>query len=449
MRKIFGTDGVRGLANTYPMTPEVALKLGKAAAVVFRKSNGKRHKVVIGKDTRLSGYIFESALTAGLCSMGVDVFLVGPMPTPAIAHLTKSFAADAGIVITASHNPAHDNGIKFFDSDGFKLDDVKEEQIEKLALSKDISAEHIKADKMGKAHRIEDAKGRYIEYAKSTIGNMSLRGLKVVLDCANGAAYTVAPNILRELGAEVIVLGSAPDGLNINHKCGATYPELIQEQVRKNKADVAIALDGDADRIIMADENGVILSGDHIMAAVALELKKQSELKNDTVVITKYSNLALKQFLEKHSIKTIEVENGDRYVIEKLREKEMNFGGERSGHIILLDYIPTGDGLITGLQMLKILKEKNSKASTISRLFKDYPQSLIAVDVSKKPELDKNKKISAKIISAQEELANEGRVFVRYSGTQPVCRVLVEGEDESQITSIAKDIAKVIKEELS
>lgn len=448
MRKIFGTDGVRGLANTYPMTPEVALKLGKAAALIFRKKSCKRHKVVIGKDTRLSGYIFESALTAGLCSMGMDVFLVGPMPTPAIAHLTKSFAADAGIVITASHNPAHDNGIKFFDSDGFKLDDKKEEQIEKLALSKDINAEHIRSDKMGKAYRIEDAKGRYIEYAKSTIGNMSLSGLKVVLDCANGAAYNVAPSILRELGAEVILRGAAPNGLNINLKCGATYPKLIAQEVTASLADIALALDGDADRIIMADENGKTLSGDHIMAGISQELKQSGELKKDTIVVTKYTNLAMKQYLHKHGIFTEEVENGDRYVIERLRERGLNFGGERSGHIILLDYIPTGDGLITGLQVLKILKEKQMKASQLSRLFDDYPQRLIAVDVKRKPELKSNKKIMEKISSAQNDLGDEGRVFVRYSGTQPVCRILVEGKDANKIDKHAKAIAKTVSEEL-
>lgn len=448
MRKIFGTDGVRGLANTYPMTPEIALKLGKAAAVVFRKENGRRHKVVIGKDTRLSGYIFESALTAGLCSMGVDVLLVGPMPTPAIAHLTKSFAADAGIVITASHNPAHDNGIKFFDQDGFKLDDKKEEEIEKLALSADISAEHIKAEKMGKAFRIDDARGRYIEYAKSTIGNMSLQGLNVVLDCAHGAAYTIAPSVLKELGANVQVTGANPDGLNINEKCGATFTDFLVDEIKKNKADAGIALDGDADRVIMVDEKGTVVSGDHIMATLALGMKENNRLKNDTVVVTKYSNLGFKQFMESKGITVLEVENGDRYVIEKLRSLGSNFGGERSGHIINLDFIPTGDGLITALQILSLMKKKKAKLSTLTNTFKDYPQKLIAVNVKSKPALEENIRISSVIDEASKAFGTMGRIFVRYSGTQPVCRVLCEGKDEALTNTLAKKVAKVIKEEI-
>ncbi|MEM4398139.1 MAG: phosphoglucosamine mutase, partial [Candidatus Woesearchaeota archaeon] len=359
MKKLFGTDGVRGKANTFPITAEIALKLGKAAALVLNKeirdanlkeNKNKKPVFLIGKDTRLSGYMLEYALTSGITSMGADVFLVGPMPTPAIAHLTRSFAADAGIMISASHNPAEDNGIKFFDSKGYKLPDEIEEEIEKNVFNdlekNHIRTEHITSKEIGRAYRIEDAQGRYIEFAKGTIKNTPLNGLKIVLDCANGASYKVAPLIFRELGSDLIVLANQPDGNNINKECGALNPEIAKAAVLGHNADIGITLDGDADRVILIDEQGNILDGDYILAIAGLSLIEKNKLAKNTIVATQYTNLAFDELMKRHNANVVKVLNGDRYVIDEMRKNNYNLGGEYSGHIIFSDYNSTGDGII-------------------------------------------------------------------------------------------------------
>lgn len=444
--KLFGTDGVRGKANVHPMTAETAMKLGQAAAEAFRKKKGKL-KVIIGKDTRVSGYIFENALTAGLCSMGANVYLVGPMPTPAIAHLIRSFAADAGVVISASHNPAEDNGIKFFDSEGYKLSDEDEEELEKIALSEGFNTEKITGEKVGKAFRIDDASGRYIEFVKNSVKNKKLTGLKIILDCANGAAYKVAPNIFSELGAEVVVFGNKPDGVNINYECGALHPELIKSAVLGHKADVGIALDGDADRVIMVDENGEEVDGDEMIALCALYLNGSKKLRNDGVVVTVMSNLGFEKAMQNNDIKVYRTSVGDRYVVEKMRETGVVLGGEQSGHLIFAEQNTTGDGTIAALQVLSIMKKTGEKLSKLKRCFEKYPQVLQSFHVKeKKPieELEAQKEIS----KAEEKLGEEGRVLVRYSGTENKCRVMVEGRDEELTSKVCKDIVNAIKREI-
>ena len=446
-RKLFGTDGIRGLANTYPMTPEMALRIGKAAALVFRNGK-KRSKILIGKDTRLSGYILETALTSGICSMGCNVLLVGPMPTPAIAHLTKSLCADAAIVISASHNKAEDNGIKFFSSSGVKLPDEIELEMEKHIFSKEISAEHIKGKLIGKALRIDDAPGRYIEFAKSSLGNINLSGLKVVLDCANGAAYKVAPLILKELGADLITLNNNPDGLNINAQCGSLYPQVVRSQVLAQKADVGISLDGDADRVVLVDEKGQEFNGDHIMASCALELKKKGKLAMNTLVATVMSNFALDTFCRQNGITLVRTAVGDRYVIDEILKKGYNFGGEQSGHIIFAEYNTTGDGIISALQLLKIMKERRKKLSELRALLKNTPQVLLNVQVKKKIPIESVPDIKEAIDAATGKLKGKGRILVRYSGTENICRVLVEGENLKLVQSNAENIALSIKKRL-
>jgi len=442
MRKLFGTDGIRGKANRYPMTGDIAFRLGQATARKF--TNKHQTKVIIGKDTRRSGYIFENALTAGLCSMGVDVYLVGPMPTPAIAHLVRSFAADAGIMITASHNPAGDNGIKFFDSTGYKLPDKIEMEIEKLVFSEELNADDIKIENVGRAYRIDDAAGRYIEFAKGSINSTSLAGLKIVLDCANGAAYKVAPLIFRELGADIIVYGNKPDGLNINKECGATHIELIQSAVLGNNADVGIAYDGDADRVIMVDELGQEFDGDKIMASIAIDLKKDGKLKQNTLVATRYSNIGLDEAMEKHGIKVVKVDNGDRYVMEKLVEIGGNFGGEFSGHIMDLDKITTGDGILTSLSMMKIIKDQKKKLSELGKLVTMYPQIIEGIDVKEKKSIEKLSTVQ-KAIDVIE--AKGCTVFIRYSGTENKCRVMIQGTDEAELKKQCSQLVKAIKSE--
>ncbi len=446
-KKLFGTDGIRGVANIEPITPETAIKVGKAVAHALR--NGKKRPVIlIGKDTRLSGYMIEYALTSGICSMGADVLLVGPMPTPAVAHLTKSFAADAGVMISASHNPYEHNGIKIFDKDGFKLSDEIEREIERLVFSKDIDNDHIKGEKIGKAFRIGDAKGRYIEFAKSSIRNNSLSGLKVVLDCANGAAYDIAPHIFRELGAEVIILNNHPDGLNINKECGAMHPEVIRKKVIEEKADIGIALDGDADRVIMVDEKGDVLDGDHIMAVCALEMKKESLLKNDSVVVTVLSNLGFERALEEKGIKVIRTAVGDKPVAEEMRKGGYNFGGEQCGHIIFLDFSTAGDGTITALQLMNIVKNSGKKLSSLKSCMKSYPQIIKNLEVKEKKPIGSMKNVVDAIRKAEEILGNDGRLLVRYSGTENKARIMVEGRDEKQIKEIAESISKEIRKVL-
>ena len=445
--KLFGTDGVRGKANAYPITAEIALKLGKAAALVLTK--GKTKPVfIIGKDTRLSGYMLENALTAGLTSMGADVFLVGPMPTPAVAHLVKSFAADAGIMISASHNPYTDNGIKFFDNKGHKLPDKVETKIEEYVLKKDMKTDHITSKEIGRAYRIDDAKGRYIEFAKSTIKNTTLTKLKIVLDCANGAAYKVAPLILKELGAEVIVLNNTPNGNNINKECGALHPEITAAAVINHRADVGITLDGDADRIIMVDEKGTILDGDFIIAIAGLNMLKKGLLKKNTIVATQYSNLAFDELIQKNKGKVVRVLNGDRYIIEEMNKYGYNVGGEYTGHIIFSDHNPTGDGMVAGLQILKIMKETNKKLSVLSSVLKKYPQVVVNVRVKTKKPFSKMYELKKEIKNVEQILGNKGRHLIRYSGTELKARVMIEGPDETMIKKLGNKIANEIKKEV-
>jgi len=448
MRKLFGTDGIRGKANTYPMTADLALKLGQAAAIAFKKrlkkSDTEKIKVVIGKDTRLSGYVFEYALTSGLCSAGVDVFLVGPMPTPAIAHLTKSFAADVGVVISASHNPASDNGIKFFDKDGFKLPDELEEEIEAV-METEIDTTKINGVNVGRAIRIDDAAGRYIEFTKNSIKNMSLSGIKLVLDCANGAAYKVAPPIFRELGAEVIVLNNKPDGLNINKDCGAMFPENLGEAVKKHKADIGIALDGDADRLIVVDEAGKVVNGDHLMAMCALDMKRRGKLNKNTVVVTVMTNIGFHKAMKQQGIEVAITKVGDRYVVEEMKKNNFMLGGEQSGHMIFFSRTTTGDGTLSALQVLALMKTSKKPMSELSKVMTSYPQTLLGVKVKEKKALEMLPTVKAKIRSAEEVLGTEGRVLVRYSGTSNKCRVMVEAKSQEQADTIAKNIADEVQ----
>jgi phosphoglucosamine mutase len=430
------------------MTAEMALKLGQAAAIVFRKHMKKGNiTAVIGKDTRKSGYIFEYALTAGLCSMGINVYLVGPMPTPAISHLTKSFAADFGIVISASHNPASDNGIKFFGGEGFKLPDDMEDEIERI-MESPIDTSAINGIHVGKATRIDDAAGRYIEYTKNSIKNMSLAGLKIVLDCANGAAYKVAPPIFRELGAEVIVLNNQPDGLNINENCGSLHPEIITEAVKRNKADIGIALDGDADRVIMVDERGNDVDGDHIIAMCALDMKRRGKLRDDTVVVTVMTNIGFDIAMKNAGIKFIKAQVGDRYVVEEMRKGSFSLGGEQSGHIIFFSRSTTGDGTLSALQVLALMKYSGKLLSELAKCMTSYPQVLKNIKVREKRDLESMPSVMEAIADAERRLGADGRVLVRYSGTENKCRVMLEGRDQKEIDSMADSIIAVIKNEI-
>jgi phosphoglucosamine mutase len=448
MGKLFGTDGIRGVANAYPMTPEVVLDVGKAVAYVFKEKCGKeKPKFVIGKDTRLSGYMLENALISGIVSVGADVLLVGPMPTPAIAHLTKSLNADAGIVLSASHNPAEDNGIKIFSEDGYKLPDNVEDEIEKHVLSGTVKTEHIKGGLIGKVHRIDDARGRYIEFAKASVNSMSLKGLKIVLDCANGAAYNTAPHILSELGAEVVVLNDKPDGLNINLDCGALHPEKMMEIVKKEKADIGIALDGDADRVIVCDEKGRNVDGDHIIAICAINMKENGTLKKNHVVVTIMANKGFDIAMEKKGIKAVKTKVGDRYVVDEMRKKGYVLGGEQSGHIIFSNYTTTGDGIVSALQLLKVIKERREKLSKLAACMTPLPQVLVNVEVKEKKDISRLK-VNKNIKSAELKLGGKGRVLVRYSGTQNLCRIMIEGENKREIQKMANDIAKDMKKEI-
>ncbi len=446
MRKLFGTDGIRGVANIEPMTGEMAMKLGRAAAYIFKNKTG-RHRIVIGKDTRLSGYMLESALTSGICSMGVDVLLIGPLPTPGIAFITRALRADAGVVISASHNPYEDNGIKFFSEDGFKLPDELELEIEKLIFSGKIDSIRPTAKDMGKAYRINDAEGRYIEFAKNSIPKgMDFEGMKIVLDCANGAAYKVAPMMLRELGAEVISIGVEPSGMNINDGCGSLYPKRLQELVLEKKADIGIAYDGDADRAIFSDELGREVNGDQIMAMCAIELKKQGRLKNNTLITTVMSNMGLDIAMKASGIDVVKTKVGDRYVLEEMVKKDCNFGGEQSGHIIHLDYNTTGDGVITTLQILALMNNTKRRLSELASCMTIFPQVLLNVKVKERKEFSSIPKIAKAIKDCEEQLKDRGRILVRYSGTEPLARVMIEGENENKIKIMAEEIAGTIKE---
>lgn len=448
MGKVFGTDGIRGKANIYPMTPEMALRIGKAVALYFQKKNKReKHRIVIGKDTRLSGYMLETALTSGIVAMGVDSFLVGPMPTPAISHLTKSMNCDAGIVISASHNPSEDNGIKIFDTQGYKLDEKAEEEIESLILSRELNSQAT-GHSIGKAYRVNDARGRYIEFAKNSIDNTPLDGLKVVLDCANGAAYHIAPQVFSELGAETIVLNAEPNGYNINRNCGALHPEVIKSAVKQNNADIGIAFDGDADRVIVCDENSKLVDGDTILAIFATHLKKNGKLPSNTVVATVMSNLGLEKAMEKIGVKLIRTSVGDKHVIDEMKRHSYELGGEQSGHIIFREYSSTGDGIVCALQLARIMKESNKKLSALVPVLERFPQELVNIDIKEKVPFDRMSRVKKAIEKAEKELGENGRVLVRYSGTENKARVMVEASKEETVKRIAREIASEIKREI-
>ncbi len=445
MRRLFGTDGVRGVANTDPMTVETALALGQAAAHLFRGKNG-RHKIVIGKDTRLSGYMFETALSAGICAMGGDVLLVGPMPTPGIAFLTHSMRADAGVVISASHNPYPDNGIKFFGRDGFKLPDDVEDRIEGLMYGEHLKENRPPSPQIGKAQRIDDATGRYIVYLKSTFpAHLSLEGLRIVIDCANGAAYRIAPQVFSELGAEVIPLGVSPNGVNINDKCGSLYPEIMAAKVKEARADLGISLDGDADRVIVVDQKGDIQDGDRIMAICALQMARKKRLSKSTVVATVMSNIGLELYLKERKIRLLRAPVGDRYVVEAMRAGKYNFGGEQSGHLIFLDHATTGDGVLAALQLLAVMVESGKKLSDLGKGLVVYPQMLHNVRMKHRVPLESMKAFRKAQAEFGRQLGSRGRIVVRYSGTEPLLRIMAEGENLEQVETIVKSLGDLAK----
>jgi len=441
-RKFFGTDGIRGTTNIEPMTAETALRVGQAAGAHFLRGD-HRHRVVIGKDTRLSGYMMESAMVAGFTSVGMDVVLLGPMPTPAVAMLTRSMRADLGVMISASHNPFADNGIKLFGPDGYKLSDAAESAIEKRL---DQAPKLAKAEMIGRARRIDDARGRYVQFAKDTFPeHLRLDGLKVVIDCANGAAYHVAPDALWELGAEVIPLGVKPNGININDACGSTYPQLLQETVVASGADIGLALDGDADRLIVADEKGRIVDGDQLMALIALELKRRGELRGDAIVATVMSNLGLERKLSDAGLKLHRTKVGDRYVLEEMRAQGCNVGGEQSGHIILADHATTGDGLVAGLQVLAALVEAKRPASELLNQFEPLPQLLKNVRFNGGVDPLETDSVRKRIAAAEAELEGKGRLVIRKSGTEPLIRVMAEGEDPAVVQRLVDDICESVQ----
>ena len=444
-RKLFGTDGIRGVANVYPMTGELMLKLGRAVAHMVKRGN-HRHRIVIGKDTRVSGYMLETALASGLCSMGVDVLLCGPLPTPAISQLTVSMRADAGAVISASHNPYQDNGIKFFSADGFKLPDEMEADIEDLIANDKLHSLRPTATSIGKAFRIDDAAGRYIVYAKSTFPrHLTLEGLTIVVDCAHGAAYRVAPAVLEELGAKVIIIGNTPDGRNINRGFGALHPETMCKAVKKTGAHLGIALDGDADRLIVSDENGKVVDGDAVMAICGLDLIRRKLLPKKTVVSTVMSNLGLDQAISKAGGRVVRTRVGDRYVVEELRRNGYRFGGEQSGHLIFLDNATTGDGTVAALALLAVMVESGKPISELAKCMTVFPQAQLGLQVSSKPELGSLPAVMHAIRDVEKKLGASGRVLVRYSGTEPKVRVLVEGPEQKAIDNYAAQIAGELK----
>ena len=442
-RKYFGTDGVRGKANIFPMTPDVALKLGAAAGRHFRR-DGEEHRVVIGKDTRRSGYMFENALTAGLTSTGMNVFLLGPIPTPAVGFLTKSMRADFGVMISASHNHYNDNGIKFFGPDGFKLSDESEFEIEEIMES---SFHFANAENIGRARRVDDGLGRYVEHAKASyqFDGRSLKGLKIVIDCANGAAYKVAPQVLFELGADVIPIGVAPNGYNINEYCGSTNPELAAQTVIDQNADLGICLDGDADRLLIIDEKGNLAHGDHLLGIFARELKVNKKLSKDTLVATSMSNLGLEIFLSSEGINLVRTGVGDRYVVEKMLSDGFNLGGEQSGHIIMSEFSTTGDGLVAALQFIAAMQRNQCNASKLLNLYDLYPQILKNIKINGKLDPFQDEQVM-KLIKAKEDLfAGKGRLMIRKSGTEPLIRVMGEHEDENLLKDTVYEIVDKIK----
>ncbi len=445
MRQFFGTDGVRGVANIHPMTSEIAMQIGRAIAFLV-KNHKHGHRIVIGKDTRLSGYMIENALAAGVCSMGVDVLLVGPLPTPGIAFITSSMRADAGVVISASHNPFQDNGIKIFSGNGYKLPDAQELEIEDLIFSQKMEALRPVADEIGKAHRIDDAQGRYIVFLKSFFPRrFTLEDTHIVLDCAHGASYKIAPHVFEELGAKVTAIGVSPDGKNINHECGALHPERMAEIVRTTDADLGIALDGDGDRLIVCDENGNIVDGDHIMAICAADMMARRKLSKKTLVATVMSNIGLEAAMHSMGGKLVRTQVGDRYVVEEMRQKGYNFGGEQSGHLIFLRHNTTGDGILAALQLLVSMLKQNKPLSELSTIMESYPQVLKNVSTSKKIPLESIPDLQKKITTLEGTLSDKGRILIRPSGTESVIRVMVEGEDETVINTMADELCEIIR----
>jgi phosphoglucosamine mutase len=443
-RNFFGTDGIRGRTNTPALTPEIAMKAGMAAGRIFTRGE-YRHRAVIGKDTRLSGYMIESALVSGFTAVGMDVFQFGPLPTPAVAMLTRSLRADIGVMITASHNPFEDNGIKFFGPDGHKLSDAVEAEIERL-MAQPLEQGLAASAAIGRAKRVDDSQARYIEFAKHTFPrNLRLDGLRIVLDCANGAAYKVAPEVLWELGADVVTLGVTPDGRNINFECGSTAPQAMCAKVREVRADFGIALDGDADRVVMADEQGRVIDGDQILALIGKSWSKNGELKGGGVVGTVMSNAALDRYLGTLGLTLARAAVGDRYVLEMMRGGAFNVGGEQSGHIILSDFSTTGDGLIAALQVLAVLAQEERPASEAAHLFEPLPQVLENVRFRKGSPLD-DARVKSTIDDANAKLGASGRVLVRKSGTEPLIRVMAEGDDEKLVRAVVRQIAGAIEE---
>jgi phosphoglucosamine mutase len=452
--KLFGTDGIRGTSNTFPMTTDIVMRVGQALGFLLRQRRDAQRsshsiKVVIGKDTRLSNYMIEMALSSGLNSMGVNVQLVGPLPTPGIGFITKNMRGDAGIVISASHNPFNDSGIKIFSSDGFKISSEMETEIEHLVFDEDLNALLPPSEGVGRSRRIDDAAGRYVVYVKNTFPqDQTLEGQRVVLDCANGAAYKVAPAVFEELGAEVIVLSNEPNGTNINDKCGALYPEQMTEAVRAYRADVGISLDGDGDRVIMADEKGQTLTGDHILAICALDLKRRGKLVKDTLVTTEMANFGLDRAMTDHGIKLVKTKVGDKYVVEEMRAHGYVLGGESSGHIIFSEHATTGDGLIAALNVIAVMKFAGKPLSRLKNVMQDVPSILRNIRVTKRIQLDQIKGYRDLIDGINGQLQGEGRTFVRYSGTEPLVRILVEGPDANAITQYADQIGRFLQKEL-
>lgn len=449
MGRLFGTDGIRGRVNTHPMQPELVLRLGLAAGQYFRNGN-KRHRVVIGKDTRLSGYVFESALTSGFCAAGMDVFLVGPMPTPAISFLTRSMRADLGVVISASHNPYMDNGIKFFDKDGFKLADEVENEIAAMVTNRDFAWSYPDHDQVGRARKIQDSPGRYIvELKHSFPAGMTLDGLTIVLDCAHGASYRVAPLIFEELGAKVITVGVEPDGLNINKGCGSLHPEGLAAKIREHRADIGLALDGDADRLIVVDERGSVLDGDQIMAVCADEMMTRETLAGNTLVATVMSNMALEVFMQERGGRLLRTKVGDRYVVEEMRKGGYLLGGEQSGHLVFMEHSTTGDGTLAALQLLRIMVSRQRPISEIAGLLTPYPQKLVNVRVGKKVPFAEVPSIQSALSQAEARLGNTGRVLLRYSGTEALARIMVEARDEAMVNELCDELTHVVEKGLA
>lgn len=446
--RLFGTDGIRGRANEFPITPEVAMKTGQAVARVLKSQGKTRNRVVIGKDTRISGYMLETALTAGLVSAGMDVYLPGPLPTPAIAHLTKSMGCAAGIMLTASHNPFEDNGLKIFGPDGFKLSDALEEAIEAYLLNGESANDLVPPAKIGKAYRIDDARGRYIEFAKHTAYDIGLHGLKIVVDCGHGAAWWIAPLIFRELGAEVIKTGCDPDGLNINDGCGALHPEHAGALVRQHGADLGVSFDGDADRVVFTDARGDPVSGNRILALCALSLQQQGRLRGDTIAVTVMSNLGLHEAMHANGIRVLTTPVGDRHVIEALRANGHSFGGENSGHLIFADHATTGDGILSALQVLRMMKQRNAPLAELAACMDEFPQKLVNLPVSAKPPLDTLPGLQALMAEADAAFGEKGRHLIRYSGTEKKIRILVEHKEAAAVNAWIARFSETVAKEL-